>query len=79
MIGETETGCSSKSGLGRLEEFIAAWCGKGDQEGISISDKFVGNSWSYTGKPEQGEAAWDENRVPLAPVLGGETRMDSLI
>lgn len=58
--------------------FIAASCGKGNQEGISVSDKSVGNSGSYTGKPKQQEAAWDEKRALLAPVLGGETRMDSL-
>lgn len=76
MISETETSCSSKSGLGRLVGSLLHYV---DQEGISILDKFVGNSGSYTGKSKQQEAAWDEKRAPLAPMLGGETRMDSLI
>lgn len=60
--------------------FNAARRGKGvHEQGISILDKFVGNSWSHTGKLKQQEVAWDENRAPLAPALGGEAGMDSLV
>lgn len=82
LAGEIDKGYSAMSGSGRTVGWsTAARCGKGShkQEGTSLSDKFVGISWSRTKKLKQQEVSRDENRAPSAPLRGGEAGMGGLV
>lgn len=81
FLCEIETGYSDKAGsrsvVGSLPHKVAK---------AIMSRKFflfqtnsLGTHGAHSEKPKQQEMAWDENRAPLAPTLGGEAGMDSRV